>query len=55
MFRWSIPLGALMERKDFEDLEKTFVIDVPQPPRGVLRERCSENMQQNYGRTLMKK
>ena len=32
---------------DFEDLEKTFLIDVPQPPRGVLRERCSENMQQN--------
>ena len=55
MFRRSIPLGAVMERNDFEDLEKTFVIDVPQPPRGVLREMCSESMQQNYGRTLMPK
>ena len=24
-----------------------------QPPRGVLRKRCSENMQQIYRRTLM--
>ena len=55
MFRRSIPLGAVMESNDFEDLEKTCVIDVPQPPRDVLRERCSENMQQNYGRTLMPK
>ena len=26
-----------------------------QPPRGVIRKRCSENMQQIYGRTIMPK
>ena len=56
MFRWSIPSGAIMKGNHFEDLEKTFVVDVPkQPPRGVLRKRCSENMHQIYGRTLMLK
>ena len=26
-----------------------------QPPRGIFRKRCSENMQQNYGRTPIPK
>ena len=29
--------------------------DQKQPPRGVLKKRCSENMQQIYRRTLMPK
>ena len=34
--------------REFDDQQK-------QPPRGVLGKRCSENMQQIYGRTLMSK
>ena len=56
MFRRNIPLRGVMESNHFEDLEKTFAVEVPrQPPTGVLRKRCSENMQQIYRRTLIPK
>ena len=37
----------------FKDLSLFF--SQKQPPRGVRRKRCSENMQQNYRRTPMPK
>ena len=42
MFRRNIPLRGVMESNHFEDLEKTFAVEVPrQPPTGVLRKRYS--------------
>ena len=45
---WDITLKILFSYLIYKEIEK-------QPPRGVLRKRCSENMQQIYRRTPMPK
>ena len=50
-FRWLL-LSFYREQK----IQKTNMVVrclYKQPSRGVLKKRCSENMQQIYGRTLM--
>ena len=46
---------VINQLKNGFNVRQVWLVFQKQPPRGVLSKRCSENMQQIYGRTPMQK
>ena len=50
-----VMLPSLSAKNPSSNFPRFIQYVIEQPPRGVIKKRCSENMQQNYRRTLMSK